>query len=425
MKVSAAYAGLLCLATLGSTAAIAQSAAAETSTAPPLTLAQALAAALEGNPDLQGRPFALRAAEGRVTQAGVLPNPELSVELENFAGTGTTQGTDALESTLTLSQVIELGGKRGRRIGVATAERESVELEQQARQLDVLAEVAQRFIAVVAAQEQLSLAHQVETLAQNTLDAMDRRVQAARSPQAERSRAAIARIRARLDRQRAEQTLQGARLQLAALWGSGEWQFGKAQADLYAVPVVEFASLAERIARNPELLRLATEGRLRDAELRLAQAQGRPNLQVGAGIRRLEESGDSAFVAALSIPLPLFDRNQGAIAEAQARSELTAAQRKAAETRARATLNALHQEFLVARAEAEALRGEVIPQAEQALEQTESVFTRGRYSYLELVNAQRELMDARRAAIDAAADAHRLVAELERLVAEPLTAAKP
>ncbi len=417
MKCSVAVAGLLGLATLSSPA--------QPPSAEPLTLAQAIAAALEGNPELQGRQFALSAAEGRVTQAGVLPNPELSAEFENFAGTGAAKGTDALESTLTLSQVIELGGKRGRRIGVASAERESVELEQQARQLDVLAEVAQRFIAVVAAQEQLSLARQVETLAQNTLDAMDRRVRAARSPQAERSRAAMVRIRARLDRQRAEQTLQGARLQLAALWGSGEWQFGEAQADLYALPVVEFARLAERIARNPELLRLATEARLREAELRLAQAQGRPNLQIGAGIRRLEESGDSAFVAALSIPLPLFDRNQGAIAEAQARSDLTAAQRKAAKTRARATLNALHQEFLVARQEAEALRGEVIPQAEQALEQTESVFTRGRYSYLELVNAQRELMDARRAAIDAAADAHRLVAELERLVAEPLTAARP
>jgi cobalt-zinc-cadmium efflux system outer membrane protein len=393
--------------------------------APPLTLHDAIERALAGNPDLQGRAFALRAAEGRVEQAGLRPNPELSLALENFAGSGATQGADVLESTLSLSQVIELGDKRGHRVGVASAERESVVLEQQGRQLDVLAEVAQRFIAVVAAQEQLSLAGQVEALTQSTLDAMDRRVQAARSPQAERSRAAIARIRARLDRQRAEQTLQSARLQLAALWGSGDWQFGDAQADLYAVPAIEFATLAGRIHRNPDLLRLATEGRLREAEQRLAQAQRRPNLQVGAGVRRFEDSGDSAFVAALSIPLPAFDRNQGAITEARAQSELNAIQRRAAEARARATLRALHQEFVVARQEAEALRTEVVPQAERALVQTESVFTRGRYSYLELVNAQRELMDARRAAIDAAADAHRLVAELERLTAEPLIAAKP
>lgn len=403
----------------------AASSAAGAADVPSLTLRDAIERALDGNPDLQGRPYALRAAEGRVAQAGLRPNPEMSLEFENFAGSGAAQGADVLESTLSLSQVIELGDKRAHRIGVANAERESVELEQQARQLDVLAEVARRFIAVVAAQEQLSLARQVETLSQNTLDAMARRVQAARSPEAEHSRAAIARIRARLDRQRAEQTLQGARLQLAALWGSADWQLGEARADLYAVPALELTTLADRIQRNPDLLRLATETRLREAELRLAQAQGRPNLQVGAGVRRLEEAGDFAFVAALSMPLPMFDRNQGGIAEAQARSELTAAQRKAAEARARATLNALHQEFVVARQEAEALRGEVIPQAEQALAQTESVFTRGRYSYLELVNAQRELMDARRAAIDAAADAHRLLAELERLTAEPLTAAKP
>ena len=77
-----------------------------------LTLADALRAAAASNPALRGAPFELQALEGRRQQAAVRPNPELELEFENFAGSGDMSGTEALESTLALSQLIELGGKR-------------------------------------------------------------------------------------------------------------------------------------------------------------------------------------------------------------------------------------------------------------------------------------------------------------------------
>jgi cobalt-zinc-cadmium efflux system outer membrane protein len=89
-----------------------------------LTLRQALALALLQNPALASAAWEVRAGEARTLQAGLLLNPEFGVEVENFAGSGEFRGFDVAETTITLGQVIELGGKRLRRARVAALERD-------------------------------------------------------------------------------------------------------------------------------------------------------------------------------------------------------------------------------------------------------------------------------------------------------------
>lgn len=413
-------AAVSCIAVCLSTAAV--RAAESRATAVELTLASAIDQALKRNPDLVASRYELTAAQARVLQAGLRPNPELGLELENFAGSGSARGTDSLETTLSLSQVVELGGKRGFRRSVAEAEGDVIALEQRAGQLDVLAEVTRRFIDVVAAQERARFAAENSTLAQQTLDAINARVQAARAPVAEASRARIAVTRTAIEERRAAAALRSARYGLAALWGDVEPTFTAAGADLFTfVPVAAFPALMTQIERNPDITQFASQARLRDAELRLAQAQARPNLALSLGVRRLEENNDTALVAGFSMPLPVFDRNQGAIREARARRAQSDAQLQAALVRVRGTLYAVYQEMVAARESAESLRNEAIPQAQIALEQTQSGYERGRFSFLELLTAQQELLELRQAAIDSAADYHRLLAELERITSEPLT----
>lgn len=405
---------------------IASAAQAQTTELPvrELTLARAIGAALAGNPELRIGEFELRAGEGRLRQAGLRPNPELALELENFAGSGEASGTDVLETTLALSQVVELGGKRDRRQQVASRDFDALSLARQIRQLDVLAEVTRRYLEVVLAQERLALGQTALELEEQTLRVMGRRVQAARSPRAEQTRAAIARTRARLDRARARQALEAARIRLVVMWGEDRARFTAAVADLYALPAMDsLDALTSRLVQSPDFLRHAAEQRLREAELQLARARARPSLKLTAGLRRLEASDDTALVAGASLPLPLFDRRQGQRDESQSRIAKTEAERSAALLRTRATLASLHGELGVARAEVEVLRGELLPQAERALEQTRSGFERGRFSYLELASAQQDVLDTRRATIEAAGAVHRLHTEIERLTGEPLAAA--
>lgn len=387
-----------------------------------LTLASAIDMALKRNPDLVASRYELTAAQARILQAGLRINPEIDLELENFAGSGAVNGTDALETTLSLSQVIELGGKRGLRRSVAEADSDLIAIEQRARQLDVLAEVTRRFIDVVTAQERVRFAAESSKLAQQTLDTTAARVEAGRAPVAEASRARIAVTRAAIDERRAAAGLRSARYALASSWGDPEPAFTTASADLFSfAPIEPFAALMRQIERNPDITRFASQARLRDAELRLAQAQARPNLALSLGVRRLEESNDTALVAGFAMGLPVFDRNQGAIREARVRRVQSEAELEAALVRIRGTLYAAYQEMTAARESAESLRNDAIPQAQTALEQTQSGYERGRFSVLELLTAQQELLVLREAAIDAAAEYHRLLAELERVTSEPLT----
>ena len=84
-----------------------------------LSLEEVLRAALLQNPDLSSTAFEVRAAEARTLQAGLFLNPEIELELEDFGGTGEVRGVQTSESTLQLSQLIELGGKRTKRLRAA------------------------------------------------------------------------------------------------------------------------------------------------------------------------------------------------------------------------------------------------------------------------------------------------------------------
>ncbi|HKU14325.1 MAG TPA: TolC family protein [Steroidobacteraceae bacterium] len=384
-------------------------------------MATAVATARARNPDLAAGMYELSAADARITQSKLRPNPELAVDLENFAGSGAARGADALEATLSLSQVVELGGKREFRVSAAQAELDLATVERQAHELDLLAEVTRRFIDVVAAQERLRVAGDAATLAQNSSSAIGVRVDAGRSPEAERSRAKIALTRARIEQRQAESDVQAARVALSAQWGSVEPRFTQARADLFALPpILSLAALAERVESAPDLVRFASDARLKEAELRLARAQARPNLTFSLGVRRFQETNDTGLVAGFSMPLSIADRNQGAISAAQARLRQSAALRQAALLRMRSSLFGLHQEVSATQARVETLRTEALPQAQLALEQTRNGYERGRFSFLELATAQQELLAIEAAAVDAAADYHRLLAELERLTSAAL-----
>jgi cobalt-zinc-cadmium efflux system outer membrane protein len=405
--------------------------AAESAAATPLTLKQAISAALSGNPELQAFAFQFRAQDARARQAALRPALQASLEVANVLGTGKMRGINDAEATFALSQVIELGGKRAARVAAAQAGSSVLDIERQARQLDVLAEVTRRFIAVAGHQERLRLAHTARELAEQTLAASDHRVNAAKSPHAELDRAHIALDRARLDERRASVKLEAARKQLAATWGESQpiiagQTVGRVEADLFTLPPTgDYAELLARLAANPDFLRFASAARLRDAELRLATTLRQPDLTLGGGVRRWQATQDKALVVSFSIPLFAGRRGESYVAEAQAKRELVDAERQIAQIKAQATLYELHKELGYAVLEAETLKNDILPRAEEALKETGYAYERGRYSYLELVDTQREYLAMQAELINASTDAHSLRTEIERLTNAPLTSDTP
>lgn len=386
-----------------------------------LNLRQAIVQALGRNPDLAGFAFALRAQDARVDAAALKPSPVISGELENALGTGAVSGFDAAEATFAISQVIELGDKRSRRIALARSGRDVIDVSRAAAQLDVVAEVGRRFIAVAHGQRQLEWAEQGVALARGTVDAAQRRVAAARSPEVELSRARVELVRAQLALREATQMLEARRRKLAAMWGDADATFGAVTADLGALPrPAAFEALVVRLAASPDFTRFATDARQQDAAVRLAEARSRADVEWSAGVRRLQSTRDQAFVVGFSMPLFASRQAAPAVAEAHALRGQMDAERDAAFVKARAQLHELYLALQYAIEEATVLARDVLPAMQQALRDTEYAYERGRYGYVELTEAQRAWLDAVRAHFDAAARAQELQNEIERLAGEPL-----
>lgn len=240
-----------------------------------LDLQSAIVRSLEQNPDLKAFAYELEAQQGRVRQAGARPSPEVSLLVENALGSRQRSGFDAAETTLSLGFVIEHGARQ-RRLDAAQAGTHLVEVETTARRLDVSAETARRFLAVLAEQDQLNELNRAVQLSEERLAAVQARVKAAKVPQAEEARAYAELARTRLDREHTEHELATARQRLAALWGTNQADFGQAEGSLLNLPRLEaFETFRERLERNPQFELLLSERRVREAELRLAEAKRR------------------------------------------------------------------------------------------------------------------------------------------------------
>lgn len=386
-----------------------------------ITLPQALLLALKQNPRLAAFSYEIRAAETRALQASLYPNPEVGIELENFAGSGAFSGTGELETTLLLGQSILLGGKRGKAIRAAALESDLAAWDYESARLDVFTEVRRRFVEVVSDQQRVELNEELVQLAEQLLQTIDRRVKAGKISPAELSRAQVRLSAQRVELQRARRELETARMRLAAAWGSRNAGFMRAAGlldTLYSIPPQE--KLIPLLWQNPDLARFETALRQRQAVIALEDAQRIPDPTINGGVRRLNGSGDNAIVAGVSIPLPLSDRNQGAREEARIRLSQTQREQQAVEVQLNAALSQAYNGWQSVYNEAAALRDQILPEAQRAFETINEGYLMGRFGFLDVLDAQRTLFEARGQYLRALTDFHLLRAEIERLISQEI-----
>lgn len=382
-----------------------------------LTLADALERSLRHHPDLVVAECAIAAAEGRVIQAGLRPNPEAGFEVENVAGSGRLRELESAETTLAIGQLVELGGKRAKRLALAGLERELAVWERERERLDVITATRQAFIDVLAAQARLALFEDLVGLAREVQRGVAARVDAGRVSPIEEARAQVAVSRAELDRSRARGELAAARRRLAARWGAEQAEFGNLLGDLRVLPAVpSLGALEAALESNPALARWRTEDERRRRALDLAEAEAVSDLTVSGGLRQFAESGDVGLVFGLAIPIPLFDRNQGTIAAARSELAATGAARQATRLRLLGAIYDGHQALAAAASEVEALHEEVLPLAGRVFEATTTGYEQGKFGYLDVLDAQRTLFEARSRELDALARYQAASADLERLI---------
>lgn len=440
----------------------------------PLSLADALALALKQNLDLEVFSWDIRAAEAREIQAGLRPNPVLSLEVEDVRlgsgpstrssrvglGTGfvpefeqsresgSESGLSDAESTLRISQIIELGGKRSKRIRLANREKDAVAWDYEVARLNVLSDTARAFYAVLAAQESVRLAEELEVLARQTLDTVGARVDAGKvSPiEGTQGEAEYALVKIEIERTRKE--LASARVQLAALWAAPSADFTEAVGDFAPTEnLPDLESFQTQAKATPDVSRWMAEIEQRDAAVELERANAKPDVDLMLGLRSTqlgsgsgtsyglsgagdwsysrdrsgpESSREESIVLGFSIPLPLFNRNQGRILEAEHLVSKATARKRAGQARVQASLAAAYLALESARSTIESLGAEVLPKAREVFEANNEGYRQGKFGLLEVLVAQRSLFDARVRMLEAQAAYARHLVDIERLSGQPL-----
>jgi cobalt-zinc-cadmium efflux system outer membrane protein len=363
----------------------------------------------------------LRASDARVVQAGLRPNPELSVNPENFVGSGDYRDRQQLQNTLQLSQLIELGDKRARRTEVAERTRDKSAVDYEAKRVEVLGATTLDFIAVVSDQERLTLAELATHQADELLHAVKKRIKAGVGSTLEQKRAEVQLARSKIAEDHARHQLLASRQNLAARWGGKSPIFTEARGELFTThPVPPLDSIMGRLEASPERRAAIAEEKVLAAEAALARTKQTSDVTVGAGWRQGRSWDDQSTVAFVTIPLQVFNRYQGEVAQADALERKAKSSTSAVETRLRAVLFGLYQEILHAQDEVSLVRGEILPRSEEALALARSGFDQGLFTQLDLLDAQRTLLEVRSEYIQAGQTYNQLLAEIERLLGEPL-----
>jgi cobalt-zinc-cadmium efflux system outer membrane protein len=384
----------------------------------PITLRDALSLALTHNPELRTFSWEVRAREAGALQAGLFPNPEIESLLEDFGGTGSVEGFKGTETTVLLSQLVPLWGKVSKRKRLADLDTDLAGWDYEAARLDVLTDTAKAFAGVLAAQSQLELTEELNSLAKRVYDTVAEQASAGEiSPiQEKRAKVAFSQSEIRLDRARRE--LDTARKQLAFMWGGAGPLFDKAVGTLDEVsPVPAYDRLQEFISQNPDIARWSAEMNQREAALRLEEARAVPDPVISGGYRHISEKDDNAFVVGLSIPLPVFDRNQGGILEARRRISKGEEEKRSAVAAVSASLASAYQDLAAAYTEAQVLRNEVLREAESAYESIFEGYREGKFS---LLDVQRTVFDADFQYVQALRSYHFSLADVERLTGTPI-----
>jgi outer membrane protein, heavy metal efflux system len=379
---------------------IVASATAATAGAQPLELTerQAIERALSRPAVAVAEGSRVAAAQAAADEAGVWPNPELSLERERL-GSGSGRST---ETTLKIEQPIDLSGRRALRREAALQRVEATRMEQRERRFVLVNELRRSYAEALHGAELRAALTRWNARLQGTLELTRRQVEAGEA--------------SGYDRRRLERELQGARLRLQAAeadalraretlggWVEipGEWRAVGSLLPESPPPLERYLAAVET---RGDLGALSAQARASDRDFDAAQRAWIPDVNIGAGRKRVEETGhsDTGLLLSLSVPLPLFDRGRAAASQARSTAQALRAERELKLAQAVARTRGTWHQARALRDAAERFQREALSGSRELSTIAETAWRGGEATLLELLDAYRTELEAESSALDLA-----------------------
>lgn len=380
--------------------------AAATAASTPLSLARAIEFALEGNPEVAAAMRQLEATEGQVLQGSARPNPELAYSLEKTR----TQSWQ-------LNLPVELGGKRAARTKAAEKSREQAQAQLIELKATVRANVAAAYFDVLTARERLALATDSTALAKSSTDTVAKRVAAGKVSPVEETKARVAEAGIRVELAQAASEQRNALSRLFALMGRTDVPYTVLEGTAETLPPVpNLADLQALISSSPAVVLARIEVDRRKALTDLEQSKRVPDVKVSVGMQRSNETQRNVLLFGVSVPLPVFDRNQGNLLEALKLEDKARDELQGATVRLHSEVAQARERLTTITAEVQSLQQDVLPGAKSAYDAAAIGFENGKFNFLEVLDAQRTYFTAKSQYLKALGEAHRAAADIDRLL---------
>jgi cobalt-zinc-cadmium efflux system outer membrane protein len=349
----------------------------------------------------------VRQAEGQARQAAVLPNPTLGVTVENLGGGARLAAIAPQQTTVQVQQPLELGGKRAARTAAGAAGLDLARVRDLQARADFAFDLAGAYVDAEADDVRLDLADEALAMAVDDARAVEALVEAGKEANVRAVQARAAVEAARAGRVQAQTARDAALAKLTALAGSPAPFTALAGGLLAHGEVLEQVHAVDPLSA-PAYLTARAERDLAARRERVEETRAAPDLSATLGLRQLQGVSGGALVAGLSMPLPLFDRNRGAVSAA--RGELAAADARLNAARFQAEADARTGQARLQASEGRLQAAKAMDAAAaEAYRLTRLGYEAGKVGLLELQSARRALTEARTQTLETRID--RLLAE--------------
>ena len=355
---------------------------------------------IKQNPHLLALAKQIDIQQEKLVQSRKFSNPVLSFET----------GADA-ETSGMISQKIQLGGKRKHKIKLSELEFKKSELEYQKLTQEKLTVAFQSFVNILHLQELKSLQHDRISVVEELLKSVSKRVEAGKLSPAEQSRAKIQYFQEQMKFNTINSKLERTWKSISALYGEEKSPFNFAKGVFKKIPMI---TRSHSLDNSLSFLLAELSVEIQERNIKSEKAKVIPNFDVGAGIKRSEIPGNALQIG-LSIPIPIFNRNQGNIKSAILALDKKELELKAVESQLNSKLVQIIIELDLLYSETTTLKEEIIPEAQSAYTIISDGYIYGRFTYLDVVDAQKMWFQSRSQYLMALKDFHQNIFELSRL----------
>lgn len=359
------------------------------------------------------------AKRGDVVQASLYPNPEFSYDLTPSDGSGSHRSRNEREEVYSLSQLVELGGKRELRTEVASSLHQAAQANYEIARWQTMNQVSKTFIATAIAQERIQLAIHQQEVADAIWQATYDQVDAGKISPIQLNKAEVSRSLASLVLEQAYANWDTQRHLLASLWSSSCPDFQAISFPLFDITLLPpQQAYWSTLCQHPELVQSLFDYRTAYKTWKLEKAQSIPDVVVRVGYQNDRDAGDRGWVFGVTVPIPIFDANQGNIRRAYCETLKAGDIGQQIWKTLELKLSVVYRSAVQAYHNVIHLRDRVLITAQQSFSRTQEGYKEGKFAYLEVLDAQQTLFDTQERYLQALFDYHRYKADLDYLTTE-------